>query len=140
VAPPCAKSAPPRFSFLHARSGSRPAVLLERFLDARTSFEILHASLVDLPPPFRKFQHPFEHLWSDDDHPVEIGEDDISRMNGRRGKVVVLARGKGRHGLEWDGDLNAGRTGEGRLAEDRLAAGIDLPRGQKSALARKPQQ
>ena len=107
-------------------------MLPERFLDARSSFEILHASLVDLPPPFRKFQHPFEHVWSDDNHPVEIGEDHVSRVDGRRGEVVVFAGWVGGHGLEWDWDLNAGRTGEGRLAEDRLSAGIDLRESRKA--------
>lgn len=133
MAPPAQNPAPVLLP-AHACSGSRPTVLLERFLDPRSSFEILHASLVDLPPPSRKFQHSFEHLWSDDDHPVEIGEDHVSRVDGRCGEFVVLARGKSRHGLEGDWDLYAGRTGEGRLAEDRLSAGIDLRESKELSL------
>lgn len=103
-------------------------MLLERLLDARSPLQVNETLPIHLSRLFRPSEHLPEHVRPDGDDAVEVGEDDVVRVNGRCGKIEVGGRGRtgGGRGGEGEWNLDARGTGKGGLAEDRVSASVDL--------------
>jgi len=101
-------------------------MLRKRLLDARTSQQVHPAPLVDLPPLPRKLHHFVDLLRAHDYYAIEVGEGNVARVDGCRGKGGLEGSRRGGLRVDLKRNLDARHMGEGRLAEDRVSASKDL--------------
>jgi len=106
------------------------SMLGERLLDAGTIQQVLPAPLVHFPPARRKPHDLVDQLGPHDEHSIEVGEEDVARVDGRRREGRLERRCGGGLRVDLEGDLDAGRASEGRLADDRVPSSKDLRAGE----------
>lgn len=108
---------------------SLASMLGERLLDAGTFEQVLPAPLVHLPPSRSKPHDLVDQLGTHDEHSIEVGEEDVARVDGRRREGRLERRCGGGLRVDLERDLDAGRASEGRLAKDRVPSSKDLRAG-----------